>query len=79
MRFTLELRQLLATLCCLAALGFTLPAYAQSGGNGNGKPPEPPKPPADTAKETQKKIDEIAEASGLAQLATQSVWPAAAW
>jgi len=63
MRFTLELRQLLATLCCLAALGFTLPAYAQSGGNGNGKPPEPPKPPADTAKETQKKIDEIAEAS----------------
>jgi hypothetical protein len=63
MRFTLELRQLLATLCCLAALGFTAPAYAQSGGNGNGKPPEPPKPPADTAKETQKKIDEIAEAS----------------
>ncbi len=63
MRFTLELRQFFATLCCVAALGFTIPAYGQSGGNGNGKPPEPPKPPADTAKETQKKIDEIAEAS----------------
>ena len=37
------------------------PAFAQSG---NGKPPEA-KPPADTAKESQKKIDEITEASKL--------------
>lgn len=45
----------------MAAFAFTAPAvYAQSG---NGKPPEPSKPAADTAKESQKKIDEIAEAS----------------
>jgi hypothetical protein len=31
--------------------------------SGNGKPPEPQKPAADPAKETQKKIDEIAEAT----------------
>jgi hypothetical protein len=31
--------------------------------SGNGKPPEPQKPAADAAKETQKKIDEIAEAT----------------
>lgn len=62
MRFTLKLRQALAVFCCMAALGFSNPAaLAQSGGNG--KPPEPQKPPADTAKESQKKIDEIAEAS----------------
>ena len=62
MRFTLKLRQALAVFCCMAALGFSNPAaFAQSGGNG--KPPEPQKPAADTAKESQKKIDEIAEAS----------------
>jgi hypothetical protein len=61
MRFPLELRQLLAVLCCAGALGIvTSPAYAQSG---NGKPPEPQKPAADAVKEGQKKIDEIAEAS----------------
>jgi hypothetical protein len=37
------------------------PAFAQSG---NGKAPEA-KPPVDAAKETQKKIDEIAEAARL--------------
>jgi len=60
MRSTLELRQVLAVLCCTGALSFSAPAYAQSG---NGKPPEPQKPAADTVKEGQKKIDEIAEAS----------------
>jgi hypothetical protein len=38
-------------------------AFAQSGGTG--KPAEPPKSAADTAKEGQKKIDEIAEATRL--------------
>ena len=62
MRFSLKLRQFSAVLCCVAGIGLTIPvAYAQSGGNG--KPPEPQKPPADAAKETQKKIDEIAEAT----------------
>jgi hypothetical protein len=62
MRISLKLRQLSTVLCCVGVLGFTLPAaFAQSGGNG--KPPEPQKPAADAAKETQKKIDEIAEAT----------------
>ena len=61
MRFSLKLRQFSAVLCCVAGLGLTIPAaYAQSG---NGKPPEPQKPAADAVKETQKKIDEIAEAT----------------
>ncbi len=54
------LRTLCAALCVAA---FTLgagAALAQSGGDN--KPPEQ-KPPAETAKEGQKKIDEIAEAS----------------
>jgi len=64
MRFTLKLRQAFAVLCCMAALGFHSPAaFGQSGGNG--KPPEPQKPAADAAKESQKKIDEIAEATRL--------------
>jgi hypothetical protein len=61
MRVTFKLRQVLAVLCCMAALSLSIPAFAQSGGNG--KPPEPQKPAADSAKESQKKIDEIAEAS----------------
>jgi hypothetical protein len=61
MRSSLKLRQVLAVLSCIAGLGLTFPAFAQSGGNG--KAPEPPKPPADAAKESQKKIDEIAEAT----------------
>jgi hypothetical protein len=62
MRFSLTLRQFSAVLCFVAGLGLTVSAaYAQSGGNG--KPPEPQKPAADAVKETQKKIDEIAEAT----------------
>lgn len=58
---TFLLRQLLAAVCCAAALSIAAPvAFAQSG---NGKPPEPQKPAADATKEGQKKIDEIAEAS----------------
>jgi hypothetical protein len=62
MRFFLKLRQFSAVLCFVAGLGLTVPAaYAQSG---NGKPPEQTqKPAADAIKETQKKIDEIAEAT----------------
>ena len=66
MLFSFELRQGFAVLCCAAVLSIFAPAaFAQSG---NGKPPEPQKPAtdaakADTAKEGQKKIDEIAEAS----------------
>ena len=64
MRISLKLRQLSTVLCCVAAFGFILPAaFAQSGGNG--KPPEPQKPAADAVKETQKKIDEIAEATRM--------------
>ena len=61
MQFSLKLRQFSAVLCLVASLGLTVPAaYAQR----NGKPPEPTqKPPADAVKETQKKIDEIAEAT----------------
>ena len=63
MRFSLKLRQFFAVLCCVAAFWSHRPgAFAQSGGS-NGKPPEPQKPAADAAKETQKKIDEIAEAT----------------
>jgi len=62
MRFSLTLRQFSAVLCFVAGLGLTVSAAnAQSGGNG--KPPEPQKPAADAVKETQKKIDEIAEAT----------------
>jgi hypothetical protein len=62
MSFSLKLRQLAAVLCCVAGLGLAVPA-AMAQGSGNGKPPEPQKPAADAAKETQKKIDEIAEAT----------------
>jgi len=50
----------LAGAFALAVL-FTQPAAAQSG---NGKPPEG-KPPGEAAKDSQKKIDEITEASRL--------------
>ena len=61
MSFSLKLRQLAAVFCCVAGMYLVVPAaFAQSG---NGKPPEPQKPAADAAKETQKKIDEIAEAT----------------
>jgi len=60
-----SLRLLAATLCVVSMCASTSAALAQSGG---AKPAEPQKPaaaaPADaTAKEGQKKIDEIAEAS----------------
>ena len=55
----MSLRHICALLCA-ATLLFCSPAYAQSGG-ANKAPP--PKPIADTAKEGQKKIDEIAEAA----------------
>jgi hypothetical protein len=61
MPVSLKLRQLVAVLFCIAGACLVVPpAFAQSG---NGKPAEPQKPAADTAKETQKKIDEIAEAT----------------
>jgi hypothetical protein len=61
MPFSLKLRHLPAALGLVAGIALTIPAaMAQSG---NGKPPEPQKPAADAAKETQKKIDEIAEAT----------------
>lgn len=60
MPFMLKLRRLLAALCVVAVSLTASAAFAQSG---NGKPPEPQKPAADSAKESQKKIDEIAEAT----------------
>jgi hypothetical protein len=64
MRFTFKLRQFLAVLSCAAALALNVPAaWAQSGGSG--KAAEPQKPPAESAKESQKKIDEIAEAARI--------------
>ena len=61
MRVTFKLRLSVAALACAVAFAITNAALAQSGGNG--KAPEPQKPAADTAKESQKKIDEITEAS----------------
>ena len=64
MRFSLKLRQFFAVLCCVAGLGLTIPAaFAQSAETASR--PKPQKPAADAAKEGQKKIDEIAEASRL--------------
>ena len=61
MPVSLKLRQLVAVMGCVAGVCLVAPpAFPQSG---NGKPPEPQKPAADAAKETQKKIDEIAEAT----------------
>jgi hypothetical protein len=62
MPFIMGLRYFCAALCVAAvAFGASL-AFAQSGGEA--KPTEQ-KPAAETAKEGQKKIDEIAEASRL--------------
>jgi hypothetical protein len=56
----MKTRNLLAVVCTVALAVSAAPALAQSGG----KPAEPQKPAADAAaKENQKKIDEIAEAS----------------
>src|SRR5262249_11934483 len=61
MWFSRSLRKWATFLCCVAGLGLIVPAAW--GQRGNGTPPEPQKPAADAAKETQKKIDEIAEAT----------------
>ena len=58
--FVMRNSSALAGAFALAVL-FVQPAVAQSG---NGKPPEA-KPPGEAAKESQKKIDEITEASRL--------------
>jgi hypothetical protein len=65
MPITLKLRQFIAVLCVAAfsLVVLSLPATVALAQSGNGKPPEPQKPAADTAKEGQKKIDEIAEAT----------------
>lgn len=61
MPLLLTLRTFLAVLCAAAVTFVASAVFAQSGGAG--KPAEPQKPAAETAKEGQKKIDEIAEAS----------------
>jgi hypothetical protein len=63
MPFISSLRQFFAVLCTVAFALTASAAFAKSGGSG--KPAEPQKPAADTAKEGQKKIDEIAEATRL--------------
>jgi len=60
MPFISSLRQFFAVLCTVA---FSLAAGAALAQSGGGKPAEPQKPATDTAKEGQKKIDEIAEAT----------------
>ncbi len=62
MWFFVNLRQFCIVLCVAA---FSVTATAALAQSGNAKPPEPQKPAADAAKESQKKIDEIAEASRL--------------
>ena len=63
MRFSSSLRQFSAMLCMVAFMLAVNAAFAQNGGGPN-KPPEQQKPAAtDAAKEGQKKIDEIAEAT----------------
>lgn len=65
MPFSLNLRHFCAVLVTAAFTLTATTAFAQSGGGGNGKPPETQKPAADAVKEGQKKIDEIAEATRL--------------
>jgi hypothetical protein len=61
MPFTSTLRQMSVVLCMAV---FTIPAVPALAQSGNAKPPEPPaKSAADAAKEGQKKIDEISEAT----------------
>jgi hypothetical protein len=61
MLFTTVLRQICVILCLVAFASALTPAMAQSG---DAKAPEP-KSASETAKESQKKIDEIAEAGRL--------------
>ncbi len=61
MAVSISLRQF-AVMACMA--GFTFAASAAWAQSGNGKPPEAPqKTPAEVAKESQRKVDEIAEAA----------------
>jgi hypothetical protein len=60
MSFTSTLRHFFAVLCAAA---FTLTAGAAVAQSGGGKPAQQQKSAAETAKESQKKIDEIAEAA----------------
>jgi hypothetical protein len=60
MRVNLSLLLLIAMLAVVVVVLAGGPVLAQSG---DGKVPEQAKPPADNAKETQQKIDEIAEAA----------------
>lgn len=62
MSFISSLRQFSVVLCTVAFSLAAGAAFAQSGGAQN-KPPEPQKSATDAAKEGQKKIDEIAEAT----------------
>ncbi len=63
MPFSSSLRQYGAMVCMVAFMLAVNAAFAQNGGGPN-KPPEQQKPAAtDAAKEGQKKIDEIAEAT----------------
>ena len=62
MPFISSLRQFFAVLCTVAFSLMGGTALAQSGG---GKPAETQKSATDTAKEGQKKIDEIAEATRM--------------
>jgi len=63
MPLPLKLRQFFVVLC---VGGFSLAGSAAFAQSGDAKPAEPPKPAAaDTAKESQQKIDEIAEATRL--------------
>jgi hypothetical protein len=60
MPLSVKLRRFFAMFCMMA---FCLAATAATAQNNNGKPPETPISATDVAKEGQKKIDEIAEAS----------------
>ncbi len=60
MRLPFKLRMFLAALCVGAVSLTASAAFAQTG---NTKPPEPQKSATDAAKEGQKEIDEIAEAT----------------
>ena len=73
MPFISSLRQFFAVLCTVA---FSLAAGAALAQSGGGKPAEPQKPATDTAKEGQKKIDEIAGPPACSPVGRQSecVW-----
>jgi hypothetical protein len=62
MAFTIALRHFCVVLCVAGGSFFATAAFAQSG---NVAPPEQQKKAPDTAKETQKSINEIAEAARI--------------